>query len=150
MRYRASFLAYAFWMHKNATPKNWLMWVKGLKHCCKCSMKRKHWGLFLNLIQHSASPHAMLFSWLCCLRAIFWYCSCANALKVNWDAKKFSSFESLLVIMICDDLNFYCLLGWIIEVEKCGFFPEVTTEKSWEAFCIEISVLHHSWASSTC
>ena len=25
MRYRASFLAYAFWVHKNATPKNWLM-----------------------------------------------------------------------------------------------------------------------------
>ena len=31
MRYRASFLAYAFWVHKNATPKNWLMRVKGLK-----------------------------------------------------------------------------------------------------------------------
>ena len=30
MRYRASFLAYAFWVHKNATPKNWLMRVKGL------------------------------------------------------------------------------------------------------------------------
>ena len=31
MHYRASFLAYAFWVHKNATPKNWLMRVKGLK-----------------------------------------------------------------------------------------------------------------------
>ena len=31
MRYRASFLAYAFWVHKNAMPKNWLMRVKGLK-----------------------------------------------------------------------------------------------------------------------
>ena len=30
MRYRASFLVYAFWVHKNATPKNWLMQVKGL------------------------------------------------------------------------------------------------------------------------
>ena len=30
MRYRASFLAYAFWVPKNATPKNWLMQVKGL------------------------------------------------------------------------------------------------------------------------
>ena len=30
MCYRASFLAYAFWVHKNATPKNWLMRVKGL------------------------------------------------------------------------------------------------------------------------
>ena len=30
MRYGASFLAYAFWVHKNATPKNWLMRVKGL------------------------------------------------------------------------------------------------------------------------
>ena len=28
-RERASFLAYAFWVHKNATPKNWLMRVKG-------------------------------------------------------------------------------------------------------------------------
>ena len=28
MRYRASFLAYAFWVHKNVAPKNWLMWVK--------------------------------------------------------------------------------------------------------------------------
>jgi len=30
MRYGASFLAYAIWVHKNATPKNWLMRVKGL------------------------------------------------------------------------------------------------------------------------
>ena len=29
MCYRASFLAYAFWVHKNATPKNWLMQVEG-------------------------------------------------------------------------------------------------------------------------
>ena len=34
MRYRASFLAYAFWVHKNATPKNWLMRVKGLIMVC--------------------------------------------------------------------------------------------------------------------
>ena len=30
IRYRASLLAYAFWVHKNAMPKNWLMRVKGL------------------------------------------------------------------------------------------------------------------------
>ena len=24
-------MAYAFWVHKNAMPKNWLMQVKGLK-----------------------------------------------------------------------------------------------------------------------
>ena len=30
MRYGASFLAYAIWVHKNAMPKNWLMRVKGL------------------------------------------------------------------------------------------------------------------------
>ena len=33
MRYGASFLAYAIWVHKNATPKNWLMRVKGLNVC---------------------------------------------------------------------------------------------------------------------
>jgi len=26
------FLAYAIWVHKNATPKNWLMQVKGLNN----------------------------------------------------------------------------------------------------------------------
>ena len=33
MRYGASFLAYAIWVHKNATPQNWLMRVKELKVC---------------------------------------------------------------------------------------------------------------------
>ena len=26
-----SFLTYAICVHKNATPKNWLMWAKGLR-----------------------------------------------------------------------------------------------------------------------
>ena len=47
MRYRASFLAYAFWVHKNAMPKNWLMRVKGLKIMFK-------WALYFStlLITH--------------------------------------------------------------------------------------------------
>ena len=32
MRYKASFLAYAFWVYKTAAPKNWLMRVKGLNN----------------------------------------------------------------------------------------------------------------------
>jgi len=32
MRYRARFLAYAIWVHKNAVSKNWLMQVKVLSN----------------------------------------------------------------------------------------------------------------------
>ena len=38
MRYGASFLAYAIWVHKNAMPKNWLMWLKGL--ICRVIIKQ--------------------------------------------------------------------------------------------------------------
>ena len=43
MRYGASFFAYAIWVHKNATPKNWLIYmrVKGLKDY---NVSNRSWG----------------------------------------------------------------------------------------------------------
>ena len=47
MRYRASFLAYAFWVHKNGTLKNWLMRVKVAP---KVTPEPTHWVKALSLV----------------------------------------------------------------------------------------------------
>ena len=77
MRYRASFLAYAFWVHKNATPKNWLMRVKGLNlYADDAELHCSHPDLSM-VETHVQSDLDAVASWLCSSRL------CLNVLKSN-------------------------------------------------------------------